>query len=236
MLRKLVVCVSILAPSTKWTLTLVLFLVPATWADAQDYAPPANGCAQTFYEPVYHWLSYRNTCSYAIHVTLVGIAKPHSGALDIKPGGQGGTAMSANEVAAVGGLKAYACPANYAAVDSADKLIIVKVVEKYACKNTTGKRTSFVYPTCDVSPDDREQACHEKKLSCNKNVYDWCGLEFGKEGTEKNRVNKPKYDSCINSQVAECATSQTQCVAKVRRCGSGQTCDARTEVCVAAPQ
>jgi hypothetical protein len=213
-----------------------LLLVVVSCAKAQDYAPPANDCAIPFYEPVYHWLSYDNTCSYAIHVTLVGISKPHSGALDIKPGGHGGTAMSAGEVKAVGGLRAYACPAGFAAFDSADKLIITKPVDKYACRNMSGKRSSLVSPTCDVSPEGHEDACHVRKLRCNTNVYDWCGVKFGKEGTDQNRNNRSEYDRCVSSGLPECATSQSACMAKIRRCGTGQSCDARTEVCVAAPR
>jgi hypothetical protein len=222
---------------TKSFAVLAVSLISLTlFVKAQDYAPPANDCAHEFYEPVYHWLSYENTCSYGIHVSLVGISKPHSGALDIKAGGHGGTGMSASEVKAVGGLRAYACPAGYAAFDTADKLINTKVVDKYACRNISGKRTSLVFPTCDVSPDDHEQVCHATKLRCNTNIYDWCGVKFGKEGTEQNRDNRPAFDRCVSSGLAECATSQSECMAKIRRCGTGQTCDARTEVCVAAPR
>lgn len=144
--------------------------------------------------------------------------------------------MTANEVNAVGGLRVYTCPAGYAAVDSADKVLIKGVVDRYACKNVARLGASFVHPTCDSAPDDYEQACNVKKLKCNKNSYDWCGLQFGKEGTQQNRNNSTKYDSCVTSHLEECAGSQTQCMANIRRCGTGQTCDARTEVCFATPR
>ena len=226
--------------SAQFTLMLLSVFPAAQKAQSQQYVLPVPQCVREFYDPkLYNWISYENTCTDEIHVALVGISKPHSGALDIRPGGHASPGMTANEVKAVGGLRTYACPANYYAVDTDDKTLINAVVDHYKCKSITdfhsGRRpSSLVYSACDPLPDYTEQGCNVKKLECNKNSYDWCEVKFGKEGTQQNRINKVKYDGCVASYLTDCASSQAQCVAKIRRCPSGQTCSTKTETCVAA--
>jgi hypothetical protein len=130
-------------------LSIVLFVFAmAHAAKSQEFTSPIPECAHEFYDPLmYRWISYENKCAGAIHVTLVGLSKPHSGGLDIKPGGKQSPGMDAKEVEAVGGLKAYVCPAGYLAVNADDnKLIIVKVVDRYVCKSTTILNTGHNSP------------------------------------------------------------------------------------------
>src|ERR1700733_14102420 len=125
--------------SGKYLFILLLVIAATHEAKSQEFTSPIPECAREFYDPqMYHWISYENTCAGAIHVTLVGMSKPYSGALDIKSGRHQSPGISAKEVEAVGGVRTYVCPAGYLAVNAADnKLIIAKVVNRYVCKNTT---------------------------------------------------------------------------------------------------
>ena len=222
-----------------WIAPLILLFSFSNKARSQGYAEPVPSCVREFYDQhLYNWISYENTCSTAIHVTLVGISKPHPGALDIKPGGHGSPGLSAKEVQAVGGLRVYACPVGYVAVDSSDRYLLNGVVDRYECKNLAGGRnpSGVVFASCDANPDLSEQKCNVKKLECNANVSSWCEVRYGKEGTQKNSNNRAQYGRCMTSSDLSCQTSQAECKIKIRRCGEGKSCDAHTETCVAVPK
>ena len=100
---------------------LVIFLSVAmkSPANAQQFASPATQCLQGYYDPnSYNWLTYRNNCNEEVHVTLVSGDGSNVGAIDLGPGRHDGPGLTANEVRAIGGMEAYACPAHYAAVGS----------------------------------------------------------------------------------------------------------------------
>jgi hypothetical protein len=123
--------------------------------------------------------------------------------------------------------------ANVASVDSSS--LAAKVGAADAAQPDR-KTSSLVYSTCDPSPDSIELGCNQKKAQCNKNIYSWCELQFGKEGTQKNRDYCAQYDKCVTSHLADCVSSQSQCVSHIRRCGDGQSCDARTDTCSVSPR
>jgi hypothetical protein len=107
----------------------------STHAHSQQYAPNATQCLREYYDRSnYNWLTYENTCSQPVYVTLVGRNGTYTGGLDLAPGRHDGPGMSAQEVNAVGGMEAYACPAHYAAVDSDDELIRSVAVAGFRCK------------------------------------------------------------------------------------------------------
>ncbi len=104
-------------------------------AHAQQFAPNATQCVREYYDRNnYNWLTYENTCSQAIHITLVGRDRSYTGGLDLGPGRHDGPGMTAQEVRGVGGMEAYACPAHYAAVDADGELIRTEPVSGFRCK------------------------------------------------------------------------------------------------------
>lgn len=220
----------------RYTLAFISVISSAHSARSQAYIQPVPQCVREFYDPkMYNWISYENTCAEAIHITLVGISKPYSGALDIKPGGHSSAGMTSNEVKAVGGLKSYACPANYVAVDDADRYIFRRPVDRYACKSTNfgaaRNPSGLLFSACDPAPGVSEHKCDVRKIQCNSNSYSWCDARLGAEGTKENSDDKTAYDNCIKSHVRACAITQAQCKVNIRQCASGQSCDARTETC-----
>jgi hypothetical protein len=119
--------------------TLILLAVAgflcSPHANAQQYASVATNCLREYYDPNnYNWLTYQNTCNQAIHLTMVGRDRTPEGQIDIGPGKHDGPGMSAQEVRAVGGMEAYACPAHYVAVEADDTLIRTQVVSSFSCK------------------------------------------------------------------------------------------------------
>jgi hypothetical protein len=70
-----------------------------------------NGCVQQFYDPsFYNWLSFRNTCSQAIHVSYCRKNAPSNCyAKDVAPGGSSSTGFSQSEVNAFGGFSLAVC-------------------------------------------------------------------------------------------------------------------------------
>ena len=118
-------------------LLLILPFLAAHKAKAQQYASTANQCVRAYYDSNnYNWLTYENTCSQAIYVTLVSNAGTNVGALDLDPGGHGGPGLSANEVKAIRGVEVYACPSGYYAVDTSDNRISTRTVSTYRCKQS----------------------------------------------------------------------------------------------------
>jgi hypothetical protein len=122
--------------------------------------------------------------------------------------------------------------ANVASVDASSLAAKLRAPDALPAERRT---SSLVYSNCDLGPDDLELSCNQQKAQCNTNIYSWCELHFGKEGTQKNRDNRAQYDKCVNSHLADCVNSQAQCVSHIRRCGNGQTCDVRTNTCISSP-
>jgi hypothetical protein len=112
------------------------FLTPHV-AKAQQYASTANQCLREYYDSNnYNWLTFQNTCSQEIHVTLVPKRGNAAGALYLTSGRHDGLGLTANEVKAAGGIEAYACPARYVAVDTNDALITSQAVNSFRCKRS----------------------------------------------------------------------------------------------------
>jgi hypothetical protein len=106
-------------------------------ANAQQYAATANQCVRSYYDSNnYNWLTYQNTCSQAIYVTMVSNAGTNVGALDLDPGGHGGPGLSASEVRTLRGVEVYACPSGYYAVDTSDNRVSTRPVSTYRCKQS----------------------------------------------------------------------------------------------------
>jgi hypothetical protein len=121
--------------SAKYLLLLFLPFLATHKAKAQQYASTANQCVRSYYDPKsYNWLTYENTCSQAIYVTLVSNSGTNVGGLDLAPGQHNGPGLSSNEARAMNGIEAYACPAGYVAVDSNDERITNRAVSSYRCK------------------------------------------------------------------------------------------------------
>lgn len=100
----------------------------------QEYGQIMSGCVQEFYDPQsYNWLSYRNTCNEDIYVSWVSRSPGLNGASDIGPGRKANTGWSAREIAAKGGIVAYACAKGYLPVDPEDNPI-TRQVPQYRCK------------------------------------------------------------------------------------------------------
>jgi hypothetical protein len=118
-------------------LFLVLPFLASRSANAQQYASTANQCVRTYYDSSnYNWLTYENTCSQAIYVTLVSNSGTNVGGLDLTPGRHDGPGLTAEEVRAIRGIEVYACPADYYAVDTADNRISTRAVSTYRCKRS----------------------------------------------------------------------------------------------------
>jgi hypothetical protein len=116
---------------------LILPFLATHKAKAQQYANTANQCVRSYYDSNnYNWLTYQNTCSQAIYVTLVSNSGTNVGGLDLSPGQHNGPGLSVNEVRAVRGIEAYACPAGYVAVDTNDELITRRTVSSFRCKRS----------------------------------------------------------------------------------------------------
>ena len=121
-------------PPMRCALVILLPLTMKCSAEAQQYASPLTQCVQGYYDPSnYNWLTYRNTCNEAIHVTMVSGDGSNVGAIDLGPGRHDGPGLTAKEVRAIGGMEAYACPAHYAAVD-ADGEPLRSQISAYRCK------------------------------------------------------------------------------------------------------
>ena len=116
-------------------IAILFWTLSASAAYGQTYAYGLNHCAREFYDPKNsNWISYENICTQAIHITLVGISKPFTSELDVRPGQHKGPSLSANEVKSYGGLAMYACPADFFAVDAAERPIILKTAKQFTCK------------------------------------------------------------------------------------------------------
>jgi hypothetical protein len=122
--------------------------------------------------------------------------------------------------------------ANVASVDTSSLAAKVRTPD---APQADRKISGLVFSNCDPSPNDLELNCNQKKAACNSNIYSWCELHFGREGTQKNKDNRAQYDKCVTSHLADCVNSQAQCVSHIRRCRDGQTCDARTNTCSVFP-
>jgi hypothetical protein len=120
----------------KTRLIAIIFCVLSVSAVyGQTYAYGLNRCAREYYDPNNsNWLSYKDICNQAIHITLVGISKTFTSDMDVEPGRHGGPKLSANEVKSYGGLTMYVCPAGFFAVDAAERPIRLKIVNRFTCK------------------------------------------------------------------------------------------------------
>jgi len=117
-------------------LVILLPLVMKYSAKAQQYASPATQCVQGYYDANnYNWLTYRNTCNEAVHVTMVSGDGSNVGAIDLGPGRHDGPGLTAREVRAIGGMEAFPCPAHYTAV-AADDSPLRRQVSAYRCKKS----------------------------------------------------------------------------------------------------
>lgn len=101
--------------------------------------------------------------------------------------------------------------------------------------SSQGTPSDMGWATCDHNADDLDQKCNSAKLRCNSNVYEWCAAQFGKEGTQANQDHRAQYNQCVSSRMMGCEASRTQCIAGIRHCSTGQTCNARTSTCEAVP-
>jgi hypothetical protein len=78
--------------------------------------------------------------------------------------------------------------------------------------------SGLVVRECDSDPERRVQLCKDEKGECEDKVYAKC------EGLK----------SCVESGSSVCENTETKCVARIRRCASGQICAAGA--CVAIPR
>jgi hypothetical protein len=84
----------------------------------------------------------------------------------------------------------------------------------------------LVYDTCDKSPDDLEHKCNVNKLNCNKNSDEWCTQLAKSHNAAGTAAYSDAYDACMSKHANDCQSSQSQCLASIRRCPSGQSCSA----------
>lgn len=108
--------------------------------NAGNYVPGlAGSCVSNFWDSSnYGWMSFRNNCGQAIHLTIVAFNGTgpfgHGGAMDIAPGASANIGQSPAEVgSAGGGYSTYPCPAGYVAVD-ANGRTIDSANEQFNCK------------------------------------------------------------------------------------------------------
>ncbi len=91
--------------------------------------------------------------------------------------------------------------------------------------------SGLVIRECDPSPDRLVQECLEEKSECEEKVAPVCERTAG---SPEDSANKEKYKSCVAEGKATCETERAQCVARIRRCASGQVCGAGA--CVPIPR
>lgn len=88
--------------------------------------------------------------------------------------------------------------------------------------------SGLVIRECDEDPDALAQTCADQQAECERNIDAWCEQTLGKDSTPE------KSKACAESRAAFCKNTKTECVARIRRCLSGQICAAGA--CVAIPR